>query len=350
MASESLRNQRDSEEVFPIDRFGSSSSESAADQSLQKQPQLPFYLHTSFRDPLTPMIVYIDNVLQEHRQIVECLANCPESSQYQVSINSLPPIPAPLQPTSKRKNKLIKSPLPPPPPPPPAFDDPVMRSFNDHRASKRAKHGRDRQSSSQSDETTASSEFSELAVKPSTKKKKHRNSPSSKFSPPRQKKHRPVDVEVPRKSYASRSSSVAPSRRVFDRIKDEEIADPLRQKRLHRVHKRSRGKSVAPSSQEKSETLNNGDIHGAVETYSPRKNSYLYKPSRPDFSDEQLSASNSHSDTYEPTYIPSVPASPPSNTAAAGSSSRKTLLHELPSKPSGPPFYNKWMNKTSNRR
>lgn len=370
-ASESLKNQRESDKILPIDRFASSPSSSVSAAGDQKQ--LPYYLSTSSVNVLAPMIVYIDQVLQEHRLLVECLSNCPEIAHYQVSINTTPlskksinsPLPTTIntQSTSKRKRdgvgKQIKSPLPPPPLAP-AFDPPPERQFHDP-IKHRAKHRRrNRHNSSQSDETTESSEFaSVLITKPALKKKKkHRRSPSPVISPrvvqnpapphppvqpslPRfHKKHRPVEDDIPpqRKHHSSRSSSVAPSRRHFEHTGGDDSDDSLNQRRLHKERKRERGRSVAPSHREKSATPvnTNGDGGRVVETYSPRKNPYLYSPSRPAFS----GSGNSRSTTYEPTYIPSVPTSPPKQP-----SGRRTLLQELPGKPSGAPFYDKWMNK-----
>ncbi|VUZ47080.1 unnamed protein product [Hymenolepis diminuta] len=370
-ASESLKNQRESDKILPIDRFASSPSSSVSAAGDQKQ--LPYYLSTSSVNVLASMIVYIDQVLQEHRLLVECLSNCPEIAHYQVSINTTPlskksinsPLPATIntQSTSKRKRdgvgKQIKSPLPPPPLAP-AFDPPPERQFHDP-IKHRAKHRRrNRHNSSQSDETTESSEFaSVLITKPALKKKKkHRRSPSPVISPrvvqnpapphppvqpslPRfHKKHRPVEDDIPpqRKHHSSRSSSVAPSRRHFEHTGGDDSDDSLNQRRLHKERKRERGRSVAPSHREKSTTPvnTNGDGGRVVETYSPRKNPYLYSPSRPAFS----GSGNSRSTTYEPTYIPSVPTSPPKQP-----SGRRTLLQELPGKPSGAPFYDKWMNK-----
>nr|CDS34385.1 conserved hypothetical protein [Hymenolepis microstoma] len=364
-ASESLKNQRESDQILPLDRFASSPPFSGGSSGDQKQ--LPYYLSASSIDLLAPMIVYIDHVLREHRRLVECLSNCPEIVHYQVSINTTPlskksinsPLPTTTttaQPTSKRKRdgvgKQIKSPLPPPPLAP-AFDPPE-KQFHDP-LKHHAKHRRrNRHNSSQSDETTASSEFaSDLTTKPALKKKKHKRSPSPRVAqnptphppvqsslPRFQKKRRPVDDDIPRrKHHSSRSSSVAPSRRNFEHTGGDNSDDSLNQKRLHKERKRERGRSVAPSHREKSATpVNiNGNDGRVVETYSPRKNAYLYSPSRPAFS----VASNSRSTTYEPTYIPTVPTSPPKQ-----SNGRRTLLQELPGKPSGAPFYDKWMNKT----
>ncbi|VDO07556.1 unnamed protein product [Rodentolepis nana] len=365
-ASESLRNQGESDKILSFDRFASSPSISGGSTGDQKQ--LPYYLNTSSVN-LAPMIVYIDQVLREHRRLVECLSNCPEIGHYQVSINTTPlskksinsPLPTTTtttaQSTSKRKRdgvgKQIKSPLPPLPLAP-AFDPPSERQLHDP-LKHRAKHRhRNRHNSSQSDETTASSEFaSDLTTKPALKKKRHKRSPSPRVvqnpapNPPAQsslprfhKKRKPVEDANPRrKHHSSRSCSVAPSRRNFEHTGGDNSDDSLKQRRLHKERKRERGRSVAPSHREKSATPvnTNGNDGRVVETYSPRKNAYLYSPSRPAFS----VASSSRSATYEPTYIPSAPTSLPKQP-----NGRRTLLQELPGKPSGAPFYDKWMNKT----
>ncbi|KAL5969079.1 hypothetical protein TSMEX_003201 [Taenia solium] len=352
LAGESMRSRQESELILPTDRFAVFGCEGSRQQQ-QSHQQLPIFVAPASSTNMTPLIVYIDSVLQLHRRLLSCLAVCPEMPQYQPSIASTPqskklrsplappPAPPPIaKHSTKQKSKHQKSPIPPPPP---AFEDLPIRP-HDPVVSKRSKHRKHRQSS-QSDETV-SSEFSEV-----TKKRKHRDltSPSGKVPepPPRMHgKHKVVEDERPRK-HNSRSSSAAPLRKNFDRDEGDDTDGSISQRHPHQESKRSRGRSVVPPIRERPGAQLNGDGGGGMETYSPRKNSSIsassYSPSRPAFSNERQSGSGASNSTYEPTYIPSVPALPPA--------SRRTLLHELPPKPSMDlDFYAKWMGRGSSSR
>lgn len=352
LAGESMRSRQESELILPTDRFAVFGCEGSRQQ--QPHQQLPIFVAPASSTNMTPLIVYIDSVLQLHRRLLSCLAVCPEMPQYQPSVASTPqskklrsplappPAPPPIaKHSTKQKSKHQKSPMPPPPP---AFEDlPICP--HDPVVSKRSKH-RKRRQSSQSDETV-SSEFSEVTKK---KRKKHRDlaSPSGKTpepSPRMRGKHK-VEDERPRK-HNSRSSSVAPLRKNFDRDEGDDTDGSLSQRHLHQESKRSRGRSVVPPVREKSGAQLNGVGSGGIETYSPRKNSLIsassYSPSRPAFSNERQGGSGATNSTYEPTYIPSVPAPPPA--------SKRTLLHELPPKSTMDlDFYAKWVGRGSSSR
>ncbi|KAH9285472.1 hypothetical protein ECG_00431 [Echinococcus granulosus] len=350
LAGESMRSRQESELILPTDRFAVFGCEGTRQQ--QSHQQLPIFVAPAPSTNMTPLIVYIDSVLQLHRQLLSCLAVCPEMPQYQTSGTSTPqskklksplaPPPAPPSTTkhsTQRKGKHSKSPVPPPPP---AFEDLPIRP-HDPVVSKRSKHRKHRQGS-HSDETV-SSEFSEVK-----KKRKHRDStsPSGQMpepSPRTRGKHK-LEDERPMK-YKSRSSSAAASRKNFDRGEGDETDDSISQRHLHRESKRSRGRSVVPPTREGSGAQLNGGGGGGMETYSPRKNSLIsassYSPSRPAFSNERQIGSGAGNSIYEPTYIPSVPAPHPA--------SRRTLLHDLPPKPPmDPDFYAKWMGRGSSSR
>ncbi|EUB59253.1 hypothetical protein EGR_05854 [Echinococcus granulosus] len=159
LAGESMRSRQESELILPTDRFAVFGCEGTRQQ--QSHQQLPIFVAPAPSTNMTPLIVYIDSVLQLHRQLLSCLAVCPEMPQYQTSGTSTPqskklksplaPPPAPPSTTkhsTQRKGKHSKSPVPPPPP---AFEDLPIRP-HDPVVSKRSKHRKHRQGS-HSDET-----------------------------------------------------------------------------------------------------------------------------------------------------------------------------------------------------
>ncbi|VDD80257.1 unnamed protein product [Mesocestoides corti] len=327
-AHESLQSRRESELVLPTDRFAVFGSE----EDKQTQRQLPVFVAPAPTSDMNPLIVFIDSVLQRHRRIVSRLSACPDAHQQQPSsvLSPKKPQPAapPQKPTSQGKPKRSKSPKPPPPP---AFEALPVRP-PDLVIHKGKKH-QSRRLSSQTPSDEAGDE-----------KKTKRRGPSPPSSQPSApiKKHR-TDHEGSR-NRSSRCVSVAPSRRKTDRNDGEDTDDS--QKRIRLERKVHRGRSVVASSKrsprrDSSASKTNGV---EVETYSPRKNAsisgYSYSPSRPNFSNERQESAGA-GDTYEPTYIPSVPAPP-----------RRTFPHEPPPKTSlQPSFYTKWLDGgSSNRR
>ncbi|VDM34260.1 unnamed protein product [Hydatigera taeniaeformis] len=350
LAGESMRSRQESELILPTDRFAVFGCEGTRQQ--QPHYQLPIFVASASSTNMTPLIVYIDSVLQLHRRLLSCLAVCPEMPQYQPSVDSTPKIkklrsplaPPPAPPpiskhSTKQKIKHQKSPVPPPPP----FEDLPIRPHG-LAASKRSRHRKHRQSS-QSDETV-SSELSEVTKK---RKRKHRElaSPSGKTSVPSRMRGKYKVEDKQSRNHNSRCSSVAPLRKNFDRDEGDATDDSILQRHPHQDHKRTRGRSVVPPLRERPGIHINGDGGGSMETYSPRKNSLInassYSPSRPAFSNERQSGGGAINSTYEPTYIPSVPA--------PSSASRRTLLQELPPKPHmDPDFYAKWMGRGSSSR